>query len=40
MNLLRCRCEPDDDWCGKLIVMCKANGFAGEAASGERAVRG
>lgn len=30
MNLLRFRYEPDDDWCGKLIVMCEANGFAGE----------
>jgi hypothetical protein len=29
MNLLRFRYEPDDEWCGKLIATCEANGFAG-----------
>jgi len=30
MSQLRFRYEPDDEWSGKLIVMCEANGFAGK----------
>ena len=33
MNLLRFRYEPDDNSCGRLIVKCEANDYAGRGQS-------